>query len=191
MTRSPTSYITNRPLTVGLGLLGLGLGLGLAMSSRRRSRNDGAAESHATVADVSAVITVNRPAAEVLDAWSRFEPFAIADILERREGEGMMWRSKRNSTVETLGHVDLTRAPGGRGTEVRVHLQHTSSSGSIIRAFQRVFGTDPQSVLQENLRRFKQLVETGEVTLSDGPSLWRAARPAEQAAIVRTHAEVK
>jgi uncharacterized membrane protein len=64
------------------------------------------------------------------------------------------------------GVVRFESAKGVRGTLVRVSTQlHVGSPASSIR---KLFGTDPQSALREDLRRFKQLIETGEIPSTRG-----------------------
>ena len=69
-------------------------------------------------------------------------------------------------------------APGARGTELRVHAEYTPTGGKIGDALARLFAKDPGSQIRSDLRHVKQLIETGEVALSEGPSLRRPAQPA-------------
>jgi uncharacterized membrane protein len=64
--------------------------------------------------------------------------------------------------------VSYAAAPGGRGTEVRVVLEKTGPLGAIGDKLAAVVGADPQRQLDDALRRFKQVLETGEVMRSDG-----------------------
>jgi uncharacterized membrane protein len=48
-----------------------------------------------------------------------------------------------------------------------------------------VFGGDPTGQLRQDLKRFKQIIETGEVVLSEGPALWRPGQPAENVQEIR------
>ncbi len=64
--------------------------------------------------------------------------------------------------------ISYAEAPGDRGTEMRVVLDQSVPGGPIGKAAAAVAGTDPQRRLDDALRRFKQLVETGEVLRSDG-----------------------
>jgi uncharacterized membrane protein len=79
-------------------------------------------------------------------------------------------------------------APGDRGTEVRVVLEKSVPGGAIGEKVAAVVGTDPQRQLDDALRRFKQLVETGEVIRSEGSpggtdaKQQRSQRPAEPVA---------
>lgn len=136
---------------------------------------------------------------EILDSrrsrWRASGPAGIpvewrAEIVQDRENEWIAWRSIEGSTVEISGSVRFAHAPGARGTEVRVQLQYRPPAGAIGRGLTWLFGKDPAGHVREDLFRFKQLMETGEVPLSDGPSMWRAAQPAVDPEQIRTLAEV-
>ncbi|MGE3956983.1 MAG: SRPBCC family protein [Vicinamibacterales bacterium] len=113
-----------------------------------------------------------------------------AEIVQDREGEWLAWRSLPDSQVENSGSVRFTPAPGARGTEVRVQLEYAPPAGRFGRAVAMLFGEEPEQQVRDDLRRFKQLMETGEIPLSDGPGLWRAAQPARHAEQIREHAGV-
>jgi uncharacterized membrane protein len=102
-----------------------------------------------------------------------------ADMLEDREDEWIAWRSLPGSGIENSGSVRFSPAPGARGTEVRVQLQYNPPAGAVGRNIAWLFGEEPDVQIHDDLRRFKQIMETGEVPLSDGPALWRAARPGD------------
>jgi uncharacterized membrane protein len=101
-----------------------------------------------------------------------------AEIVDERENEVIAWRSVEGSQIENRGEVRFEHAPGARGTEVRVQIEYVPPAGSVGRMIAKLFGEEPAQQLRDDLRRVKQLLETGEITLSDGPSLWRAAQPA-------------
>jgi uncharacterized membrane protein len=102
-----------------------------------------------------------------------------AEMIEDREDEWIAWRSLPGSGVENSGSVRFAPAPGARGTEVRVQLQYTPPAGALGRNIAWLFGREPDQQIHEDLRRFKQLMETGEIPLSDGPALWRPAQPGD------------
>jgi uncharacterized membrane protein len=89
------------------------------------------------------------------------------------------------------GTVQFRRAPGARGTEVRVRIEYLPPAGSVGHILGRIFGRNPEQQLQEDLRRFKQLIETGEIAVSDGPSMWRAAQPSGDPDKTRARAGVQ
>jgi uncharacterized membrane protein len=100
-----------------------------------------------------------------------------AELVEDRENELIAWRSLEGSTVQNSGTVRFQHAPGARGTEVRVQLEYRPPAGALGRSIAWLFGEEPEQQVTEDLHRFKQLMETGEIPVSDGPGLWRAAQP--------------
>lgn len=113
-----------------------------------------------------------------------------AELIEDRQDEWIAWRSVPGSGVQNSGSVRFSPAPGARGTEVRVQLQYSPPAGSVGRGIAWLFGEEPDQQIHHDLHRFKQLMETGEIPLSDGPSLMRPARPADPG-IIRSLAGVK
>jgi uncharacterized membrane protein len=94
-----------------------------------------------------------------------------AEIIEEREGEIIFWRSVEGSEVETYGSVEFERAPGGRGTIVKVEPNYDPPGGIIGKGIAKLSGDDPEQQVYEALRCFKQVIETGEVIVSDG-TVW-------------------
>jgi uncharacterized membrane protein len=106
-----------------------------------------------------------------------------AEITEEREGEFIAWHSLEGSQVENYGSVSFERAAGGRGTIVKVEMEYTPPGGVLGAVVAKLFGDDPGQQAQEALRCFKQVMELGEVVVSDG-TVWdnglltqRPARP--------------
>ena len=97
--------------------------------------------------------------------------------LQDRPNEWIAWRSVEGADVENSGSVTFRRAPGARGTELRVHLQYRPPGGRLGRGIAWLSDEEPGQQIRHDLRRFKQMMETGEVPASDGPGLARAARP--------------
>jgi uncharacterized membrane protein len=91
-----------------------------------------------------------------------------AEITEDRPNELIAWRSLEGSQVENSGSVRFEPAPGKRGTIVKVELNYTPPGGALGSLVAKLFGEEPGQQAQESLRTFKQLMETGEVTISDG-----------------------
>jgi uncharacterized membrane protein len=91
-------------------------------------------------------------------------------------GERIAWRSLGRGPVRTEGEVRFVEAPGGRGTEVHVAMRYDLPAGRLGQAFARYFGQDPHQQLDDDLRRFKQVLETGEVIRSDGAPWGKRAR---------------
>jgi uncharacterized membrane protein len=78
------------------------------------------------------------------------------------------WRSLEGSDVVSAGSVNFDTAGTERGTRVTVHLQYSPPGGRVGAAFARLFGRDAATEIREDLRRFKQLVEAGEVATTSG-----------------------
>jgi len=78
------------------------------------------------------------------------------------------WRSLEGSDVVSAGSVNFDSAAAGRGTRVTVHLQYSPPGGKVGAAIAKLFGRDAETEIREDLRRFKQLIEAGEVPTTSG-----------------------
>lgn len=96
-----------------------------------------------------------------------------AEIHNERENEMLAWRSLPGSEVDTAGSVHFTPAPGNRGTEVRVVLKYDPPAGKTGAWIAGMLGRSPQQEIREDLRRFKQLMETGEIATVEGQAACR------------------
>lgn len=90
-----------------------------------------------------------------------------AEITIDSPNEHIGWHSAPGSMVEHSGSIVFERAPDDRGTIVKVKLDYTLPGGKFSSALAKVFGEDPDRRAMEALRRFKQYMETGEITVSD------------------------
>jgi uncharacterized membrane protein len=102
-----------------------------------------------------------------------------AEIIDDRPNERIAWRSLAGADVDNSGSVRFERAPGGRGTEVRVEMQYSPPGGVIGATIAKLFGEAPEQQVQEDLRRFKQVMEAGEIAISEGQLSGRARPPRE------------
>jgi uncharacterized membrane protein len=91
-----------------------------------------------------------------------------AELTDDRPNELIAWRSRENAAVENSGAVRFERTPGGRGTVVRVEIQYRPPGGAIGSLVAKLFGEAPEQQVREDLRRFKQLMETGEIITTEG-----------------------
>ncbi|MFG1954938.1 SRPBCC family protein [Micromonospora sp. NPDC048830] len=91
-----------------------------------------------------------------------------AEITADRPNEMITWRSVDGATVPNSGSVRFVPAAGGRGTEVRIDLEYAPPGRMFGAALARIFGENPQQQVCDDLRRFKQVIETGEIARSDG-----------------------
>jgi uncharacterized membrane protein len=155
---------------------------------------------------VIAAVTINRSPMEVYEFWRRLEQLPQfmsylasveqhadrrstwtarlpiggtvqweAELVEDRPGQALSWRSIEGSQIQTRGRVTFTRAPGRDMTEVRVEMQLGMFGRGPSLALARLFAR-PQ--VKGDLRRLKQVLETGEVLRSDA-SVHRLPHPAQ------------
>ena len=86
-----------------------------------------------------------------------------AEIIHEEPNALIGWRSVEGSEVDHAGSVHFRPATGGRGTELKVILRYDPPGGKLGAAVAKLFGADPGHEVQEDLRKLKQLLETGEV----------------------------
>ena len=90
-----------------------------------------------------------------------------AEIINEVPDQVIGWRSIEGSDVVSAGSVNFEEAGPGRGTRVRVRLQYSPPGGKVGAAFAKMMGRDPATEIREDLRRFKQLIEAGEVATNE------------------------
>jgi uncharacterized membrane protein len=95
-----------------------------------------------------AAITINRPRAEVEERWRNAE-------------------DRPEYVAQAEASVAFADAPGGRGTEIHVDLEHQAPAGKLGEVVAKLTGDDPLAKVNDDLRRFKQRVETGVIARSD------------------------
>lgn len=99
-----------------------------------------------------------------------------AEILDERENEFIVWRSKAGADIENRGSVQFFSALNGGATEISVALDYVPPAGKLGAAFAKLFGEEPEQQVREDLRHFKALMETGEIpTIAGQPSGRRSA----------------
>ena len=115
-----------------------------------------------------------------------------AEVVEDRPGERISWRTVGKDTdVEHSGTVSFVPAPGDRGTEVHVTLSYDPPGGKAGAIFAKLFGEEPGQQIANDLRRFKQVLEVGEVVRSEaspegagqGIRRQRAAQPLDRESV--------
>ncbi|HEY0404258.1 MAG TPA: SRPBCC family protein [Pyrinomonadaceae bacterium] len=97
-----------------------------------------------------------------------------AEIYNEKENELIAWRSLEGADVDNAGSVRFEAAPEG-GTIVRVSLKYDPPGGIIGSTFAKLFGEEPSQQIEEDLRRFKQVMEAGETPTTEGQSSGRSA----------------
>lgn len=101
----------------------------------------------------------------------------VADEPERL----LSWQALPGAKVPNSGRVWFAPAPAGAGTEVTVELAYQPPGGRAGARLAGLFGERPEQQISDALRRFKQVLETGEVVRSDGtPEGTLAARQLRQ-----------
>jgi len=85
-----------------------------------------------------------------------------AEIINEIENQTIVWRSLEGSEVDSVGSVAFTNA-NGSGTEVKVTMEYNPPGGEVGAIAATLFGENPQQQLDEDLERFKQLMEIGTV----------------------------
>ena len=147
-------------------------------------------------------VTINRPIAEVYRFWRNFENLpkfmrhlelvAVreegishwmargpagtkvewdARIINEVDNKVIGWQSLEGSMISTAGSVNFDETE--HGTVVRVHLQYSPPGGKLGSAVAWLFGEEPTLQIHEDLRRFKALLETGEIPTTEGQSSGR------------------
>lgn len=114
-----------------------------------------------------------KPIAGVSLSWD-------AEIREDVPAERISWRSL-GGDLQHWGSVRFSAAPGGRGTEVRLNVGHLPPGGVLGGALASLLGRLTETKLSNDLRRLKQLIETGEVVRSDA-SIHALPHPAQPSA---------
>lgn len=102
-----------------------------------------------------------------------------AEIIKDKKNELISWRSVDKADVVNTGSVHFIPTADGRGAEVRVMLQYDPPGGKLGAAVAKLFGEEPSQQIEEDLRRFKEVMETGEFLKSDEPAPLFQPRVAE------------
>jgi uncharacterized membrane protein len=108
-----------------------------------------------------------------------------AEITRDRENELIAWRSLQPLLGFVSGNVSFSDAPAGRGTIVTVEMRYAPPGGRIGSAMLKMVRREPGQQIGDDLRRLKQIMETGEVVFSDAtavPRLHSASPPAARRA---------
>jgi uncharacterized membrane protein len=113
--------------------------------------------------------------------WKVSAPFGRtvewdAEITDEDPGRSIAWKSVGSADVENEGAVRFAPAPRDQGTEIHATIRYSMPGGKLGEAVARYFGEDPHQQLDDDLRRLKQIVETGEVVRSEGAPGGKRAR---------------
>jgi uncharacterized membrane protein len=178
------------------GLVGTAVGIvGAGLTASELAAAAGMPLTSSTPREVRQVVDVLASPREAYEMWSRFEDFPrfMANVIEVRKtgdrashwvaegplgqciewdaetitdepGELIAWRST-TADIDNSGEVHFERTE--HGTRVLVIMTFGQPVGPIGAVVARVTGSDPQTLVQQDLRRFKQLIEAGAPDLID------------------------
>jgi uncharacterized membrane protein len=107
--------------------------------------------------------TVKAPLGKTV-SWTSF-------VTEEIENERIAWESEAGAEVPNYGWVELRDAPGDRGTEISALIAYRPPFGSAGRLMSAVLRETPEHQMRDDLRRLKQILETGEVAASQAQPL--------------------
>lgn len=103
----------------------------------------------------------------------------VSRLVEDVPGSKLAWESEEGSDVDTAGVIEFEDAPPGRGTYVRFLMSYDPPGGAIGRGIAKLLQREPTLQARRDLRRFKQLLETGEVSVNASPSARKSENPTE------------
>jgi uncharacterized membrane protein len=90
-------------------------------------------------------------------------------IVEEVPGELIAWRSAEKASIANSGRIEFRDSPNGRGTLVSATIAYDPPAGKLGKLFATLFQREPKVQARQDLRRFKQLMETGEISTSQPP----------------------
>ena len=98
-----------------------------------------------------------------------------AEIINEATNELIAWRSLEGAPVPNAGSVRFEQAPDGRRAEVKVSLEYAPPAGKLGALIVKLFGEDPERQVEEDLRRFKKLMESGQLPSTQRQPMRRSA----------------
>jgi uncharacterized membrane protein len=122
-------------------------------------------ESVEMLSDTTARWRVRGPAGKSIE-WD-------AEIINEIPNELLAWKSVGDADVPNAGSLHFRPAPNGRGTEVKIVFEYEPPAGHLGAWLAKLVKEDPSAQVRDALRRFKQLVETGEIVLTEGQTSGR------------------
>ncbi|MCR6655323.1 MAG: SRPBCC family protein [Opitutus sp.] len=99
-----------------------------------------------------------------------------AEIFNEEPERLIAWRSREGADIANAGSVRFEPGPGDEGTEVTVQLEYVAPGGKLGALLAKFSGEEPSQQVREALRRFKALMEAGEIPTIDGQSVGEPQR---------------
>jgi uncharacterized membrane protein len=93
-----------------------------------------------------------------------------SSIMEDEPGALIAWASDEGAGVRNSGRIEFRDSTNGRGTIVTALVIYDPPAGSLGKAVAKLFQREPNIQARRDLRRFKQLMETGEISTSEPPA---------------------
>lgn len=103
----------------------------------------------------------------------------VTKISEDVPNDRLAWTSEPDSQIRSSGRVELFDVAPNRGTAVRLTLEYDPPAGLPGRAIAKVLQREPNVQARRDLRRFKMLIETGEVATNASPSGRKSEQPTQ------------
>ena len=90
-------------------------------------------------------------------------------LTEEVENEVLAWESAEGADIKNTGRIEFKDGPPGRGTEVTATIVYDPPAGDLGKLIAKLFQKEPKIQARRELRRFKQLMETGEISTAEAP----------------------
>jgi uncharacterized membrane protein len=90
-------------------------------------------------------------------------------LTEDTPSEAIAWASVEGSGISNSGRVEFRDSASGRGTEVTATIVYDPPGGALGQLIAKLFQREPKIQARQDLRRFKQLMETGEIAIARLP----------------------
>ncbi|WP_160164658.1 SRPBCC family protein [Pedosphaera parvula] len=91
-----------------------------------------------------------------------------AVIINEHPNEMIAWESVPDSQFRNAGSVRFKPAPAGQGTEVTVSFEYVPPGGALGEAVAKLYGEEPDLMVEDDLCALKALMETGEIPTTEG-----------------------
>lgn len=151
------------------------LGAAMGRDDAKRSRNVGAtlAVLGVTGLDILCAKQLSKERVELVEAGEEPGEQRIVRAVTVRmhpanvESAWNEWAAEHGGEEARDAELTFEAAPGGRGTQVKAVIYHTPTAGKLGSAVAKMTHKSPGQLLGQDLRHFKMMMETGEVTLSD------------------------
>lgn len=103
----------------------------------------------------------------------------VTTVTEDHPNRSIAWKSDSESQITTEGRVEFIPAAPGRGTMVRLVMRYDPPGGIIGKGIAKILQREPKIQTRRDLKRFKSLMETGEVATNASPSGRSSETPTE------------